>query len=249
MIPMLRVFSSATLRAMFFSFSSGSGQKKGPCRARCCVEESPGAVLFGRSLHRASSPLAAALRTTWLSGIASGGSPGREATRDGSRRSAPRKGGFALPVRDPKARAAGRAGARRGGRPADARVRLRDGRLGGRGERKLRGAERHRSRRWPSAASRAASSATASSSRCSAVAVLAMALGAGRGGSRPAAGALVVLGAVAARDRRCSTTCPHRTRPGSSAATSPAPRREPGAGLWLEVAGGVLAIAGRSWRG
>ena len=212
MIPMLRVLSSATLRAMFSSFSFVSGQKKGPCRARCCVEESPGAVLFGRSLHRASSPLAAALRTTWLSGIAIGGSPAakRPVMVAGDRRR--EWPDFALPVRDPRARGAG------GPALAAAAALLMllsafttvvsvDVASGS-----CEVAERHESRRWPSSATRAAIDRHSVGLPAARRGRARMGSGAGRGGSRPAAGRLAVFGAVALGSC-CSTTCPHPPRP------------------------------------
>jgi len=73
------------------------------------------------------------------------------------------------------------------------------------------------------------------------LAVIVMALGAWRGGSRPAAAALVVLGAVAAGitvlgDLPASNDTGVIGRDFSGASA------EPGAGLWLAVIGGVLVI-------
>ena len=74
-----------------------------------------------------------------------------------------------------------------------------------------------------------------------AVAVLAMGWGAGRGGSRPAAGALAVFGAVALAIVLFNDL-PASTETGVIGRDFAGAKAEPGAGLYLEAAGGVLAI-------
>ena len=74
-----------------------------------------------------------------------------------------------------------------------------------------------------------------------AVAVLAMGWGAGRGGSRPAAGALAVFGAVALALVLLSDL-PASTETGVIGRDFAGATAEAGPGLYLEAAGGLLAM-------
>ena len=74
-----------------------------------------------------------------------------------------------------------------------------------------------------------------------AVAVLAMGLGAGRGGSRPAAAALAVFGAVALGIVLLNDL-PATKETGVIGRDFAGAKAEPGPGLYLEAAGGLLAM-------
>jgi hypothetical protein len=63
MIPMLRVLSSATVRAMFFSFSVVPGRKKALAGPGAAWRRRPALSYFLRASIAVSSPLDAALQT------------------------------------------------------------------------------------------------------------------------------------------------------------------------------------------